>query len=95
MLDFKDILNSWIVSFNPSTEAQNRANDRLLVCRGCDNYKEILKNKKWSAICEGCGCPIDKKVFSNKINACPLNKWAEVDKKHNTYIKVKDKKTLL
>lgn len=101
MLDFNEILTAWITSANPSETSKKLAEDRLKICVGdetnkrCNQYTEMIKNKRWSAVCKGCGCPIDKKVFSNKINPCPLGKWEEVDKKHNTYIKVKEEKTLL
>ena len=61
----------------------------------CENYVELFEKKKWSAYCNGCGCPIDKKIFSGKINPCPLEKWDEIDKKYNTYIGIKHKKTIL
>jgi hypothetical protein len=56
---------------------------------------ELIEKKKWTAYCNGCGCPIDKKIFSGKVNPCPLEKWDEIDKKYNTYIGMKHKKTLL
>jgi hypothetical protein len=101
MFDFKEIFDAWVESANPSKERQLQADERAHICRGdkstpkCENYVELIENKKWSAYCDGCGCPIDKKIFSGKVNPCPLEKWDEIDKKYNTYIGVKHKKTLL
>ena len=101
MFDFKEIFDAWVTSFNPTDEQRHHAADRARICRGdgvidrCEEYTEVIEKKKWSAYCNGCGCPIDKKIFSGKINPCPLEKWEEIDKKYNTYIGIKHKKTIL
>ena len=101
MFDFKEIFDAWVTSFNPTDEQRHHAADRARICRGdgvidrCEEYTEVIEKKKWTAYCNGCGCPIDKKIFSGKINPCPLEKWDEIDKKYNTYIGIKHKKTIL
>jgi hypothetical protein len=45
-----------------------------------------------ATICEECGCPISKKIFTPKFNACPLKKWEEVD---TPYLKQKKSATLI
>ena len=101
MFNFREVFDAWVTSANPTYEQKQQSEDRALVCRGngdipkCENYVELFEKKKWSAYCNGCGCPIDKKIFSGKINPCPLEKWEEIDKKYNTYIGIKHKKTIL
>jgi hypothetical protein len=101
MIDFKEIFNAWVIASHPTKEQLQQADDRLKICTGddtnpkCENYSELFEKKKWSAYCNGCGCPLDKKIFSEKINPCPLDKWDEIDKIYNTYIGIKHKKTLL
>lgn len=94
MIDFKDIFNSWVTSFNPTQEKLKHANDRFEVCVACEFKKEVLKNKKWSIICTECGCPIKKKIYSNAINPCPEKKWAEVDENHGMNTSKKKNNTL-
>lgn len=101
MFDFREIFDAWVISSNPTHTQKQQSESRALICRGdenipkCENYVELLRKKKWSAYCNGCGCPIGKKIFSGKVNPCPLKKWDEIDKKYNTYMGVKHKKTLL
>jgi hypothetical protein len=101
MFNFKEVFDAWVTSINPTIERQQQADERARICRGdgvtkpCEEYVELIEKKKWTAYCNGCGCPIDKKIFSGKVNPCPLEKWDEIDKKYNTYIGMKHKKTLL
>lgn len=101
MFNFREVFDAWVTSVTPTNEQKQQAEDRARICRGdeaipkCENYVELFEKKKWSAYCNGCGCPIDKKIFSGKVNPCPLEKWNEIDKKYNTYIGMKHKKTLL
>jgi hypothetical protein len=101
MFDFKEIFDAWVTSFKPTDVQTQHASDRARICRGdgvinkCEHYTELIEKKKWAAYCSGCGCPIDKKIFSEKVNPCPLEKWEEIDKKYNTYIGMKHKKTIL
>jgi hypothetical protein len=94
MVDFKEIINAWIVSFNPTESQKAQAAERLSVCLQCENYSEIIKKKKWSAVCKECGCPIEKKIYSNAFDPCPLDKWDGVDMKYNSLSK-KIEKTIL
>lgn len=95
MIDYKEIFESWKVSFNPSVEQEELAKKRLNVCLGCDYRKEILKGLKWSAYCGDCGCPINKKVFSKNFNPCTQKKWLDVDLEHIKPIPNKDLNTLI
>ena len=54
---------------------------------------KIFEKKEWSAICEGCGCPINKKIFSKEINPCPMGYWIESDKNNGGNTETKNKKS--
>jgi hypothetical protein len=94
MVDFKEIINAWIVSFNPTEDQKLQADERLSICLGCEKYSEIIEKKKWSAVCGECGCPIEKKIYSDRFDPCPLDKWNDVDTKYNIPTK-KIEKTIL
>jgi hypothetical protein len=65
------------------------------VCIGCEHKREVLKGVKWSAYCDGCGCPISKKVFSKLFNPCPEKKWENVDIKHIEKLSPKENQSLI
>jgi hypothetical protein len=95
MIDILNIINSWTKSIHSSESEKRRAEERLHVCHKCEHYTEVIKKRKWSAICGSCGCPLKAKVFSNVFEPCPENYWSEVDKKYQELPKVKENKTLL
>ena len=68
-----EIFKSWIIALSPTELEGSRAAYRLAVCVECDELN-ISKMK-----CKQCGCPIKKKIFSPKFNACPLEKWERAD----------------
>lgn len=72
----KEIADSWIIANNPTESQLKLAEGRLEICNGCD--------KKVTGIggylkCDECGCPISKKIFSPRYDACPLHKWLDVE----------------
>lgn len=69
MLNFIDITNSWIDSYNPTEEQRTLANERKEVCNKCDELQYL--NIFDIYLCNLCKCPINKKIFSTK--KCP--KW--------------------
>lgn len=91
-IDFSDIVKSWTRALNPTEKQKDLAKKRWDICMDCDSKKEIIKNKKWSYICLECGCKLDKKIFTDKISACPLNKWYLVERQH---FNIKEKETLI
>ena len=95
MIDYKEIVQAWMKSKNPTPREQELAEKRLNVCLGCDYRKEILKGIKWSAYCGDCGCPLQKKVYSNIFNACTQKKWSEIDSEYMNPIDDKNKITLI
>lgn len=77
MIDVVDIINSWIKSFDPNSKESELAESRLKICLDCEHKKSLIKNLEISVVCNQCGCPIKKKVFSSKT--CPIGKWDNVD----------------
>ena len=85
-MDFTEIINAWIISINPNEEQKTLALNRANICDTCEYKKYVIKKP----ICSACGCPITKKVFSEKQNACPKGKWADVDSKYFSENKLKN-----
>lgn len=91
-MDLKEIISTWVTSFSASDSQKKLAEERLKICESCPSIKKVLKKKSWSFICGECGCPVAKKVFTNRYNPCPLQKWENVDVK---YFDLKHKKTII
>jgi len=87
-MDFLKISKAWITSYNPTEKQKELAEKRYSICDSCPSkVKALLGYYK----CNECGCPIQKKIFSDVYNDCPLKKWESVDtayfppmKKHRT-----------
>jgi hypothetical protein len=94
-MDINDIFSSWVSRIKPKERLKLQAENRFEICKSCDNYRELLKKRTWSAYCSRCSCPLETKVFSEKINPCPLNKWDSIDKLNGFETKIKDKNTLI
>jgi hypothetical protein len=103
-LDFKEIAKAWYNSFNHTYEQKELADKRFEICLECPSKKEILKGKEWSLKCEKCGCPLSKKIYTdktylNKHGSCPLNKWEEIEKEYliktDKFDKIKHTKTFI
>jgi hypothetical protein len=78
-MDLIEIITAWKIANNPSEEQYTLALKRSAICENCPSKKTITKVLKIGVICNECGCPIEKKIYSIKKNACPLNKWKEID----------------
>ena len=75
MLKLVEIAKAWIAAKNPTDEQRIIAEYRVAICDKCP-YKE--HNKTFDVfICNKCGCPISKKIFSPKPGdeACPDKRW--------------------
>jgi ribosomal protein L37E len=81
-----EIINAWIISFNPNEEQKTLALNRVNICDTCEYKKYVIKKP----ICSACGCPLSKKIFSEKQNACPKGKWDDVDFKYFSESKQKN-----
>jgi hypothetical protein len=81
-----EIVGAWITSFNPDENEKKLAENRYSICFTCPNRVKKLGIE----VCNKCGCPLSKKIFTQKLNdSCPLGKWDEVDAqfqktKHNS-----------
>ena len=91
-MDVIEIINAWKIANNPTPKQEELASLRGKICSGCPSKKVITKKLKLATICGECGCPISKKIFTPKFNACPLGKWEEVDIQ---YIPEKKSSTLI
>mgnify|MGYP003342540235 CR=1 FL=1 len=84
MNKLREIFTAYYKKFNPSKDQELLAEARYEICKECPKLTAFLhiKQKKLVEKCGECGCVISAKIFSPKENACPLNKWEEVDKMH-------------
>lgn len=91
-MNILDILEAWIIAGNPTKIQKELSEKRAEICESCEFKKEIIKGIKLSIKCSKCGCPLAKKIFTNSYNACPMNKWGDVDIPY--FNKQKNDKTL-
>lgn len=87
--NIKQIIQAWVISFNPTKRERELAEARGEICKGCSSNKI---NRFKQHYCGECGCPIGKKIFTDEFNACDLDKWKEIDKPF--FDKQKTNKTL-
>ena len=75
MNKISEIFESWVTAANPSPEEQAIAQYRANVCDSCYEKTHVAALNIF--VCDECGCPLSKKVFSPKPGkeACPLAKW--------------------
>jgi hypothetical protein len=84
-----EIINAWITAANPDETQTQLAKERVDECMKCDFRKEIINKKEWSAICGKCGCPIQKKIFTDEYGSCPLGKWNTLENKYKSILREK------
>jgi len=88
-MNFKEIIEAWKISFNPTDKEVELAEARIKICDNCEYNIPILTVQ----VCKGCGCPIGKKIFTNSFDPCPLRKWKEIDQPY--FDPIKTDKTIL
>jgi hypothetical protein len=88
--NIKEIVKAWITAANPSPEQVTLAEKRYEICSKCDLFgvRDITKDK----YCKSCGCPLNKKIFSNNFDACPHHYWLEIEKEHKSILISNEKK---
>jgi hypothetical protein len=91
----EEIFKAWVSSANPNKDVEELAKQRVKICTSCEYKDEVIQNKKWSFYCTKCTCPINKKIFSPKHNACPENKWEDIDSGYEFLYKDKIKKSVI
>jgi hypothetical protein len=80
MNKISEIINAWAVSLNPTSEQKELAEKRYEICLGCEHYGKS-RPVTGDEYCKKCLCPIQKKVYTQKLNdTCPLKKWDAVEK---------------
>jgi hypothetical protein len=84
------IATAWIAAANPTQAQKELAEKRYEICNGCEHKKVITKKLKIGEVCGECGCFLSKKIFTQEFDACPKNKWIEVETLY-----FKSKKTIL
>lgn len=78
MFDIGEIIDAWAQSYAPDASRKELSELRYSVCISCEHFgdsRPIIGDQ----YCKHCLCPIQKKVFSKKFNACPLKKWEDID----------------
>jgi hypothetical protein len=91
MNKIREIVSAWITSFNPTDEQKELAEKRYEMCLGCEYYG---KNRPITGdeYCKKCLCPIQKKVYTQKINdTCPMGKWKNIESEFRNIKLKKDK----
>jgi hypothetical protein len=91
-MNFKQIIEAWIIAGQPTEAQQELAEKRGKICDECPSKKILFEKLKSGAYCSECGCPIAKKIFTNDLNPCPLKKWEEVDA---PFFKKKENRTMI
>ncbi len=76
-MDLREIARAWMSAARPTKQQAELANKRLSICQSCPSMIEsvVFKYK-----CKECGCPIGKKIFTDKMGTCDLHKWDKVEK---------------
>jgi hypothetical protein len=76
--DLREIARSWLIAANPSPLQEELAQKRYNICLQCEHYREtrLITHDEH---CNDCGCPLQKKIFSPKFDACQQHKWLDID----------------
>lgn len=92
MNKIREIVSAWATSLNPTKEQQELAQRRYQICKSCPSLNEKIGIE----YCGECGCPIKKKIFTQKVNdTCPLNKWDKVEDEFRKEVRKSNKYKLL
>lgn len=71
-----DIAKAWWIASRPTAEQSQLAQKRLGICSECPSMVESVV---FTYKCNECGCPIGKKIFTDKMGTCDLHKWDKVE----------------
>lgn len=76
--DLKEIAKSWLIAARPTSLQKEIAQKRYNTCLQCEYYNpsRVLTHDEH---CSDCGCPLSKKIFSPKYNACDQGYWQSTD----------------
>ncbi len=76
MNELEEIFKAWSIPFEPNWVQFKLASGRIQICEKCE-FKEIEPRIQ----CSLCKCALRGRVFAPIKNACPKNKWEEIDNK--------------
>lgn len=76
MSSISDIIRAWWIAENPTPQQSQLAKKRLDICNRCSSKVESVV---FGFKCAECGCPIGKKIFTDKMGTCDLHKWDNVE----------------
>lgn len=92
MNKLKEIITAWRTSFNPTQQQNLLAKKRYNICKNCPSLGKKLKIE----YCKECGCPVQKKIFTQQVNdTCPLNKWKPVEDEFRNKVRQSKKYKLI
>jgi hypothetical protein len=80
-----EIATAWIIANNPTPEQKELAEKRYSVCLSCTYRKTRMITH--DEFCGDCGCPLSKKIFSDKFDACTQHKWLDVESEYVDVLK--------
>ena len=97
MTNLFTIIEAWRIANNPTKTQSELGKKRALICETCPSKKTITERfGELGIVCNECGCPIAKKVFTPKNKQCPLNKWEKVEAEYfSESNKPKNSKTIV
>ena len=72
----QEIFTAWRIALDPNERQAELASERIQICDECE-FKMTSPIKH----CSLCGCALRGKIFTPVKNACPMDKWKEVDDK--------------
>lgn len=76
--DLKEIAKAWLIAATPSLLQKEIAQKRYNTCLQCVHYNPS-RAVTHDEYCTDCGCPLSKKIFSPKYNACDQGYWQPTD----------------
>ena len=96
--DLIEIAKAWITAANPNSRQTELATKRYNICLGCSWYRKS-RPITHDEYCGSCTCPLSKKIFSNKFDACPEHFWEDIENEYKDILSeksfTKNKKTII
>ena len=80
----KEIAQAWIVAARPNSKQKELAQKRYSICLDCEHFRKS-RPITHDEYCNECLCPLDKKIFTQTNNACPLDKWKDIDETYSEF----------
>lgn len=68
--EINDNVRPWDLFINPDFTTEEKRNNRLDICKGCDRLFKPTRT------CKECGCFMTAKTWL-RLASCPLGKWGQ------------------